>query len=143
MLKSWSEAGQVEYVRFPYPKPASFPSSGGLAQALGADELTYNWNTVGVGARFEFPEARVFALTRTGSLPVSYFPTVSGNNSAAVKEAMSAEDKGYDYFSALRDPYLGRVVQYSAYIKYLELSRSWPSVTKRRQRTGTRPPNLP
>lgn len=114
MLKSWSESGKVEYVRFPYLKPTSFPFPGGLLHDLGAQAVTYNWNTVGVGSVFAFQEASIFALTRTGSLPVSYFPEGSGKNDPGVKKAMSAEDRGYDYFSGLRDPYLGRVVQYSA-----------------------------
>jgi hypothetical protein len=114
MLKSWSEGGKVEYVHFPYPKPTLFPFAGGLLHDLGANEVTYNWNTVGVGSVFAFPEARIFALTRTGSLPVSYFPEGSDKRSRTVQKAMSAEDQGYDYFSARRDPYLGRVVQYSA-----------------------------
>ncbi len=123
MLKSWSESGKVEYVHFPYPKPTSFPFAGGLLRALGAPGVTFNWNTVGVGSVFAFQEAQVFALTRTGSLPVSYFPEGSAKDDPAVQKAMSAEDRGYDYFSALRDPFLGRVVQYSA---MYQVFRSFP-----------------
>jgi hypothetical protein len=114
MLKSWSESGGVDYINFNYKKPNSFPFKDGLLLTLGTSVVTYNWNTVGVGGIFAFEDARVFAITRTGSLPVSYFPEGENQTSEPAIKASAAEDKGYDYFSGLRDPYLGRVVQYSA-----------------------------
>jgi hypothetical protein len=114
MLKSWSEAGSIEYVRFGYPKPGNFPFPNGLLKQLGSESVTYNWNTVGVGSVFAYPDAHIFTVTRTGSLPVSYFPGTSAAQSDDAKHADAAEDTGYDYFSGLRNAYLGRVVQYAA-----------------------------
>jgi hypothetical protein len=114
MLKSWSMAGMIRYVNFNYAPRAAYPFPHGVQEALGdPDELTFNWNTTGVGAVVDFPQARIFTILRTGSLPVSYCPgeTCTTQKTPAVT---SAEEKAYDWFSGLRDPYLGRVVQYSS-----------------------------
>jgi hypothetical protein len=113
MLKGWSEAGTIRYVNFNYSPPAAFPFPQGVKEFLKAKELTFNWNTTGVGAVVDFPQARVFTILRTGSLPVSYCPgeTCTAHESPTV---ISAEEKAYNWFSGLRDPYLGRVVQYSS-----------------------------
>lgn len=121
MLKSWSEAGKVEYDRFPYPKPASFPFKEELHRHLGMNEVTFNWNTVGVGSLVNFQDTYIFALERTGSLPVSYIPENLANAGGQDK-VLEAEDRGYDFFSNLRDPYLARVVQYVALYQIFRLA---------------------
>jgi len=112
LLKSWSESGKVEYHQFAYPKPSSFPFENGLFDHLASPQVTYNWNTVGVGSVSEFGGTRIFALARTGSLPVSF---IAGGETSAGRNAKgaAAENRGFDYFSTCRDPYLGRVVQYA------------------------------
>lgn len=159
MLKSWSEAGHVDYVRFSYKKPETFPFKEGLLHHLfGSDvvislqclasrvslpiesllhyspqckrEVVYNWNTVGIGSLFTFGEARIFTLNRTGSLPVSYFPEGSDHATDEKHHAMEAENDAYNYFSQLHDPYLERVVQYTS---IYQIFRAFPVMAEREE----------
>ena len=75
MLKSWSENGDVEYHAFTYPKPLDWAFNDGAVRDLGVSELTYNWNTSGAGYIVDEEDGlKVYAVNRTGSLPVSYIP---------------------------------------------------------------------
>jgi hypothetical protein len=113
ILKGWSNGGDTEYVNFDYPKPSRWPfQNQPVMQRLGTDELTYNWNTKGVGYTVRMGDYKMFALHRSGALPVSYIPEGSGDNrSETVK---SAEEEAYNYFATLGDANLVRVVQYDA-----------------------------
>lgn len=111
MLKSWSQHGEVEYVNFRYPRPRHFPFTRALSDELGSEIVTFNWNTKGAGYVIEDSGLAVYALNRTGSLPVSYFAGEEGQTNDAT---LTAELKGYDYFATLNDPNLARVVQYAA-----------------------------
>lgn len=121
MLKSWSEAGNIEYQRFQYPKPKSFPFEKGAARYVNTESLTYNWNTTGVGSVVKFGDIRVFALLNTGALPVSYFPEGASTNPERTKRARDAENIAYAYFRGLRDPNLATVVELTALYQIFRL----------------------
>lgn len=115
LLKSWSMAGQIEYIDFGYPKPTSYPFPQALAnmpeiaKAMKENEegLTFNWNTNGAGYVDAIGDLRIYALNRTGALPISYLS--GGTNSS------SYEKDAYNWFAArTNDPNLARVVQYAA-----------------------------
>ena len=74
MLKSWSANGKIDYKNFLHPKPIDWAFENGAARDLGATQLTYNWNTAGAGYVIEGDSYDIFAVNRTGSLPVSYIP---------------------------------------------------------------------
>ena len=109
MLKSWSEHGNIEYLRFDYPKPKTFPFDGPIMRLLGTPRLVYNWNTKGAGYASLGDDFDVYALHRTGALPVSYLP-----EGLAEQHPFEREQQAYDYFAGLGDPNLVRVVQYAA-----------------------------
>lgn len=113
MLKSWSENGMIDYVDFNYPKPVDWAFEIGAAEDLGVSQLTYNWNTAGVGYIVEDEDFKIYALNRTGSLPVSYIPGDSEGISDS-DPVYQAEQKAYDFFSYLSSPELVKVVQYAA-----------------------------
>lgn len=115
MLKSWSENGMIDYVDFHYPKPVYWAFNAGVSKDLGVSQLTYNWNTQGAGYMVEDDSDPycIYALNRTGALPVSYIPGdsegVSDNDPVYL-----AEQQAYDFFSNLSSPELVKVVQYVA-----------------------------
>lgn len=115
MLKSWSEGGKVEYKGWTHPRPERFPfGEPGAAKSLGTDELTFNWNTAGVGHVSQSNGLEIFSLRSTGSLPVSYFPEGSQHDAVAKSKLVAAEDRAYEYFRSRRSPMLERAVQYAA-----------------------------
>lgn len=113
MLKSWSENGMVDYVDFDYPKPVNWVFNKGVCTDLGVSKLTYNWNTDGAGYIVEDDSCYIYALNRTGSLPVSYIPGESTGVSDK-SPVYQAEQQAYDFFSNLSSPELVKVVQYVA-----------------------------
>lgn len=113
MLKSWSENGMVDYVDFDYPKPVYWTFNAGVCKDLGVSQLTYNWNTEGTGYMVEDDSYCIYALNRTGSLPVSYIPGESEGISDK-DPVYQAEQQAYDFFSNLSSPELVKVVQYVA-----------------------------
>lgn len=117
MLKSWSENGKVEYEEFIYPQPVDWAFEDGAVVELGVLELTYNWNTSGAGYEIEPTKecpVQIYAVNRTGSLPVSYIPgdtdSISEND-----QIYLFEEKAYDFFSNLNSPELCKVVQYASF----------------------------
>ena len=74
MLKSWSENGDIDYKKFGHPKPIDWAFEKGAVRDLDANQLTYNWNTAGAGYVIEGENIDIYAVNRTGSLPVSYIP---------------------------------------------------------------------
>lgn len=113
MLKSWSENGMIDYVNFDYPKPVYWTFDAGVRKDLGLSQLTYNWNTEGTGYMVEDDSYCIYALNRTGSLPVSYIPGESEGISDK-DPVYQAEQQAYDFFSNLSSPELVKVVQYVA-----------------------------
>lgn len=107
LLKSWSMAGHVRYDRFDYPDPAEFPLGMPLSDFAHTMNLTFNWNTKGAGYVTENGAYGIYALNRTGALPIDY---LSKENN----QLREAEDKAYDKFAGSNNPHLVRVVQYAA-----------------------------
>ncbi len=121
MLKSWSENGMIEYDNFNYPKPIDWAFAKGAIKDLGSSSLTYNWNTKGAGYIVE-DDYDIYAINRTGSLPVSYFPDeLEGHMDSSVYDA---EELAYDFFSQLGNPDLARVVQYAAFYQIVTYFKS-------------------
>jgi hypothetical protein len=111
LLKTWSQHGYVHYVNFRYAPPREYPFAEALSKHLHATYTTFNWNTKGAGYAIERNGVRVYALNRTGALPVSYFTGTDDEESTATQDA---ETVAYGYFAHLDDPNLVRVVQYAA-----------------------------
>lgn len=116
MLKSWSENGEIEYETFLYPKPFEWAFIESAMRDLRVSELTYNWNTSGAGYSIEGGDNNpysIYAINRTGSLPVSYIPG-STDKIAEDDTVYQAEENAYDFFSGLASPELIKVVQYAS-----------------------------
>jgi len=125
ILKSWSQHGQVDYFGFAYPRPESFPfgdaaASEYFAQRFRTTSLLFNWNTEGVATITTVNGRDILTNDRTGALPVLYMPSDgtgdAGARQGSVRSPMQQEaDRraaaARDYFSALGDPILVRVVQ--------------------------------
>lgn len=123
MLKSWSMAGEIEYLHFNYRKPDHFPFGGKpllsvVNEKTGANSLLFNWNTAGSAVASRRDELTIVASTRSGALPVTYGADgkTASQGGAALFEL---EDEGYAYFSSLKDPNLDRVVQYTVLYQVL------------------------
>lgn len=114
MLKSWSENGKIEYHGFHYPKPFDWAFKDGIIHDLGVSELTYNWNTAGAGYIMDGDDGlRIYAVNRTGALPVSYIPGKTDD----IQEndpIFLAEENAYEFYSNLSSPELVKVVQYAS-----------------------------
>ena len=122
LLKRWSNNGEIDYKDFTYkdPKPWGFdePLVVTLVLRRNAKRLTFNWNTKGVGYTVQGESPGVFALTRTGSLPVSYIPEsilTDDRAEGAAAEIFPYEEKGHAFFAGQSDPNLVRVAQYTGF----------------------------
>lgn len=107
LLKGWSMAGQIQYAKFNYPKPNSYPFGATPAVEVqqDRDDFLFNWNTDGVAYRQTIDGLDVIAPQRTGSLSVIY---------GDVKDRpRDMEDVAYEYFAQSGDATLARVVQYT------------------------------
>jgi hypothetical protein len=113
LLKRWSMNGLIEYQNFKYPNPQSWGKDWCFNEPLvieaGATNLTFNWNTQGVGYTTKIGGREFFALNRSGSLPTSY---LEGDDQKP--NYTSYEETGYKCFAKFGDPNLARVVQYAA-----------------------------
>lgn len=127
ILKGWAEANRVVYPNFKFPRTYKYPDAQGLFFQLkndirviepdiGFNELTYNWNTAGYASWTTFGDFDVFSIARTGSLPVSFFPDDGGFKSTPQIEShlKQTEDRYWDFYAGLKDPYLIRAAQYAA-----------------------------
>ena len=73
----WSESGKIAYKGFPHEMPAQFPFTDvGAHKFIGTDQLTYNWNTAGVGFVSKVDGVEVFSVRNTGSLPCAVHAVV-------------------------------------------------------------------
>lgn len=126
LLKSWSQAGDVAYFNFPYPKPDAFPFerplSKVIAAAEGTSETLFNWNTVGAAAEVQSGRFDIAAPLRTGALPVTYQADLDGDELSSNPFIDSLEDIAWTYFAERRDPHLTRVVQYAF---LFQVFRTW------------------
>lgn len=108
ILKSWSNDGRTEYTNFDYRNPPTWAFPAGLDEMVGVKNggsLRYNWNTRGDYYRVKFGDIEVFALVRTGSLPITY--------EVPERDMRKEEDRAFDWFARQNDPILARVVQYT------------------------------
>jgi hypothetical protein len=110
LLKDWSESGTIQEYNFKYPHPNYYPFKKPLFRMLGLNELVYNWNTANAMYAIDLPEATIYTLNRTGSLPVSYF----NSQERAQSVGRQYERQAYNYFAKLGNTDLVRVVQYTA-----------------------------
>jgi hypothetical protein len=116
LLKSWSEAGHIEYLYFNYPKPGTgfYPFTTPLSERVikesGNVSVLYNWNTSGSTVFVNTLAGKALATHQTGALPVTYGAGVHSAQSAALLED---EETAYGYFAGRKDPNLERVVQYT------------------------------
>jgi len=76
--------------------------------AIGANTLTYNWNTTNFATLLTSDRDAVLAFRATGALPLDYLLDVPTPASTAASEV------GRAYFAGLSDPTLVRAVQYNA-----------------------------
>lgn len=113
LLKGWSESGRLNFHDIDYPKPKAYPFSRPLFNLLhdqiGLNSLVYNWNTSNAVQAIRMDGYTIYALAKTGSLPVSYF----NDQYTSVSVGGAYEQKAYDYFSEIRSPDLARAVQYT------------------------------
>ncbi|CAN5301994.1 hypothetical protein BH10ACI1_BH10ACI1_30870 [soil metagenome] len=118
ILKSWSMHGTISYRGFEsYKLPKDYPfGDKTLMEFLNINEVTFNWNTFGVGYSSEDSGKRIFALNRTGALPTSYLGENEDNYS-------QAEEIGYKYFAEIGDANLTRVVQYAGLYQIFQDSK--------------------
>jgi hypothetical protein len=154
LLKDWSESGTIQEAYYRYPEPMYYPFRKPLFRLLGLNELVYNWNTadvmyaIDVEADVAKPDAKdakdvkdakgrrtIYAIDRTGSLPVSYFNSQQSYRSIGY----SYENTAYNYFSNLNCTDLVRVVQYVAlYQLFIDNSitysgNTYPAIPKGKQ----------
>jgi hypothetical protein len=134
ILKSWSEAGSVDYYAFDHPDPDDYPfdeeaASEYFERQLGTTSLVFNWNTTGFTTIHQLDRGELLTPDRYGALPILYLPT--GNIADALgdvapqlaqsirdrqtKSAESVSKKAAtharDFFATLGDPVLVRVAQ--------------------------------
>ena len=134
MLKSWSENGDIDYKNFLHPKPIDWAFERGAVRDLDANQLTYNWNTAGAGYVIEGDNYDIFAVNRTGSLPVSYIP--GGMEGKVDQKVYDAEELAYDFFSGLNSPELARVVQYATFYQIFSYFKGENNVSTANKRTS-------
>jgi hypothetical protein len=117
MLKSWSQAGDVEYLYFNYPKPEKFPFdakalSAVLREKHGSRSVLFNWNTAGSAVVVNGDGFSILTVKQTGALPVTYGADGKSKDQGGA-DVFEYEEEGYQYFAGLGDPNLTRVVQYT------------------------------
>lgn len=126
VLKGWSENGTVYDYNYPYPEPVDWAfNEGAYREIVGyaGGSLTYNWNTAGAGYVIQdMNQWDVFAINRTGSLPVSYIP--EGMEGKVPERVNEAEELAYDFFAELNNPELVREVQYATIYQIFRYFRS-------------------
>jgi hypothetical protein len=116
LLKSWSEAGHIEYLYFNYAKPEgnAYPFQTALSDRVaaetGAASVLYNWNTSGSTVLVDTLAGKAMATRQTGALPVTYG---AGPHNARSAKLLEDEETAYGYFAERKDPNLSRVVQYA------------------------------
>lgn len=118
MLKSWSQAGQTEYIYFDYPnKPNIFPFNGTPLNEVvfaqtGSQQVLFNWNTTGMGSVIS-GDPSILIPTQTGSLPITYGSELDQAGELQTGHLQQYEAEAYNYFANLQDPNLATVVQYT------------------------------
>lgn len=140
ILKSWSEAGSIQYEYFDYPlKPAKFVLSDDrisdqLRRDFGGSGVLFNWNTAGhTAVSDQYEGLNVITANHTSALPVTYRAgsdqdSFSDVSSAREEKYAQYENDAYSYFANLEDPNLARAAQYTLiYQLFREAKRSLSS----------------
>lgn len=135
LLKSWSQAGFVEYLHFNYPRPEVFPFGERtlvdvVNEETGSSQVLFNWNTSGAGVLVSTPVGRILTATQTGALPITYGSDSSTNAEMKTGHLLAHENKSYDYFATRRDPNLQRVVAYTMLYQFCRAITSTTSSKK-------------
>jgi hypothetical protein len=122
LLKSWSEAGGVEYLYFTYNKPGSFPFAKPLSrvvsEATGSESVLYNWNTAGSSVLVTYGHGKILTTRQTGALPVTYGAEAQTSHSMETGKLLAQEEQAYGYFADRSDPNLERVVEYTMLFQF-------------------------
>lgn len=135
MLKSWSEHGDIKYANFNYAAPPDYPFTAPVTVRYKVHELTFNWNTKGVGYTEQSGPYQVFALNRLGALPVDYLARSN-------QDLQNAEDIAYKYYRGLNDPNLVRVVEYAGLyqiFRHFQIGATTPVLHRAHVVTAVRP----
>jgi hypothetical protein len=138
ILKSWSQAGEVEYYAFNHPTPDAFPfddkpATEYFGEKLGTTSLVFNWNTQALSTIFQVQSGELLSIDRHGALPILYIPSgnivdllgveptgalndlrkeITERQTSSVKAtSASAAATARKYFAELGDPILIRVGQ--------------------------------
>lgn len=136
ILKSWSQAGTVDYYAFAHPKPRRFPfgneaASDYFAGELGTTSLVFNWNTENFTTIYQVNGGELLTVDRYGALPILYIPSgslfASRDDSPGAPDSLrmpneqlrersdrvskEAAEEARDYFARQGEPILVRVAQ--------------------------------
>jgi len=109
-LKDWSELGSLTYNEYRYEKPKHYPFKQHLIEKFGVGQIVYNWNAENMSDESSIGNnIKVYAISKTGALPISYF------NSQTDKVSISKNDENiaYEYFANLNNTDMARAVQYT------------------------------
>lgn len=125
MLKSWSEAGDTEYMYFNYPKPLIFPFGATplstlIREETGSSHVLFNWNTSGSAVVVDGISGKVLTARQTGALPVTYGSDMNGSGTLQTGKLLQEEETAYRYFATLKDANLERVVQYTMLYQFCQ-----------------------
>ena len=119
VLKSWSQAGTVEYLYFDYPpRPETYvfgplPLSRILRDRHGSTQTLFNWNTEGAASVVQLATHTVFSVGKTGSLAVTYGADSADSPDVETGHLHDYEERAHEYFAGHGDPNLIRVRQYT------------------------------
>jgi len=125
MLKSWSLNGKIKYYNFPHRDPIKWPFYPSLDTFLNAKSITFNGNMLGAIEALKFPNhtkfknLEIFAVTRTGSMPVTYLP--EGLESKTGRDSVQYCEKiAWEYFSNLGSPVWVQTVRYATLFQFFK-----------------------
>ncbi len=136
MLKSWSSAGEIQYVFFDYPlrpMPGRFAFNDRsimsiLTEKTGGTSVLFNWNTAGAAAIVSENGWSALSPTQSSSLPITYGSELTPGSGMQMGDLTKEyEDQAYAFFSGLGDPNLARVVSYATIFQSL---RANPMATR-------------
>lgn len=142
-LKSWSEAGYIDYLYFDYPlRPlkgkfvfGDEPLSDIVRRETGGLSVLYNWNTAGAAVTVHDQALSVLSAGRTSALPVTYGSDVNTGKGMQTGDQLpmlrTHENDAYNYFVAQRDPNLARVVSYTLIYQVFQAARTKSDLTRR------------
>ncbi|WP_427500898.1 hypothetical protein ACQE3E_17700 [Methylomonas sp. MED-D] len=135
-LKSWSEAGYIDYLYFNYPlRPlqgkfvfGDEPLSDIVRRETGGLSVLFNWNTAGAAVTLHDQELSVLSAGRTSALPVTYGSDVNTGKGMQTGDQLpmlrTHENDAYNYFVTQRDPNLARVVSYTLIYQVFQAART-------------------